>query len=133
MRIVLWTGGHSPHGSCWLKYITRTDVPPVMSKGEDSEWTSGIFRDAEEEEETLPQETEDATQVEPENSRKFHIAVTANAAPYVQWQGLVMDYHYMKQKQLHPNSMMGGWTRILHSGKTLYCVILNIQQKLKLT
>ena len=99
-----------------------------MSKGEDSEWTSGIFRDTETEEDSLPQETEDETEVEPENSRKFHVAVTANAAPYVQWQCLVMYYHYMKQKRLNPKSMMGGWTRILHTGRMCLCYVEDLKE-----
>lgn len=48
--------------------------------------------------------------------RPFHVAVTATDAPYSKWQCRIMHYWYknMKDKQ---SSEMGGFTRILHSGK----------------
>lgn len=46
----------------------------------------------------------------------FHVALTATDAPYNKWQCRIMYYWYKKQKSL-PGSEMGGFTRILHSGK----------------
>ncbi|KAG7945883.1 hypothetical protein I3843_14G010300 [Carya illinoinensis] len=58
----------------------------------------------------------------PENMRKrrnvkslFHVAVTATDATYNKWQCRIMYYWYKKQKNL-PESEMGAFTRILHSG-----------------
>lgn len=56
----------------------------------------------------------------PENkgnsNSKFHIALTATDAPYSKWQCRIMYYWYKKMRDL-PGSDMGGFTRILHSGK----------------
>uniref|UniRef100_A0A6N2M6R1 Hydroxyproline O-arabinosyltransferase-like domain-containing protein n=1 Tax=Salix viminalis TaxID=40686 RepID=A0A6N2M6R1_SALVM len=46
----------------------------------------------------------------------FHVALTATDAPYSKWQCRIMYYWYKKKKEL-PGSEMGGFTRILHSGK----------------
>lgn len=46
----------------------------------------------------------------------FHVALTATDAPYSKWQCRIMYYWYKKIKNL-PQSEMGGFTRILHSGK----------------
>lgn len=46
----------------------------------------------------------------------FHIALTATDAVYSKWQCRIMYYWYKKQRNL-PGSEMGGFTRILHSGK----------------
>ncbi|KAG6740302.1 hypothetical protein POTOM_055748 [Populus tomentosa] len=48
--------------------------------------------------------------------RLFHTAVTASDSVYNTWQCRVMYYWYKKHKD-GPNSEMGGFTRILHSGK----------------
>ncbi|KAL8545076.1 hypothetical protein ACS0TY_005321 [Phlomoides rotata] len=47
---------------------------------------------------------------------KFHVALTATDAPYSKWQCRVMYYWYKKMKDT-PGSDMGGFTRVLHSGK----------------
>ncbi|KAK4388629.1 Hydroxyproline O-arabinosyltransferase 1 [Sesamum angolense] len=47
--------------------------------------------------------------------RLFHTAVTASDSIYNTWQCRVMYYWFKKQKN-KPNSEMGGFTRILHSG-----------------
>ena len=49
------------------------------------------------------------------NSR-FHVAVTATDAAYIQWQCRIMYYWYNKVKDM-PGSGMGKFTRILHSGR----------------
>ena len=46
----------------------------------------------------------------------FHVALTATDAPYSKWQCRIMYYWYKQKKNL-PASEMGGFTRILHSGK----------------
>uniref|UniRef100_A0A7N0UCP8 Hydroxyproline O-arabinosyltransferase-like domain-containing protein n=1 Tax=Kalanchoe fedtschenkoi TaxID=63787 RepID=A0A7N0UCP8_KALFE len=51
-----------------------------------------------------------------ESNRPFHVAMTATDAPYSKWQSRIMYYWYKKQKD-QPGSEMGGFTRILHSGK----------------
>lgn len=48
--------------------------------------------------------------------RLFHTAVTASDSVYNTWQCRVMYYWFKKFKD-GPNSDMGGFTRILHSGK----------------
>ena len=48
--------------------------------------------------------------------RLFHTALTANDAAYNRWQSRIMYYWFKKFKDL-PGSEMGGFTRILHSGK----------------
>lgn len=58
----------------------------------------------------------------PENVKKkkskspFHVALTATDAAYSKWQCRIMYYWYKHKKNL-PDSEMGGFTRILHSGK----------------
>lgn len=47
--------------------------------------------------------------------QKFHVAVTATASTYSQWQCRIMYYWYKKVKDM-PGSDMGGFTRVLHSG-----------------
>lgn len=47
----------------------------------------------------------------------FHVALTATDAPYSKWQCRIMYYWYKKQKEL-PGSDFGGFTRILHSGRS---------------
>lgn len=47
--------------------------------------------------------------------RLFHTAVTASDNVYSTWQCRVM-YYWFKKFQNQPNSEMGGFTRILHSG-----------------
>eukprot|EP00249_Psilotum_nudum_P016676 c25940_g1_i1 orf=346-1458(+) len=48
--------------------------------------------------------------------RLFHVALTATDAPYNRWQCRIMYYWY-KQFKDKPGSEMGGFTRVLHSGK----------------
>ncbi|CAI0416566.1 unnamed protein product [Linum tenue] len=48
--------------------------------------------------------------------RLFHTAVTASDSVYNTWQCRVM-YYWFKKFRDGPNSDMGGFTRILHSGK----------------
>ncbi|KAL5985568.1 Hydroxyproline O-arabinosyltransferase 1 [Asimina triloba] len=48
--------------------------------------------------------------------RFFHVAVTASDSVYNTWQCRIMYYWFNKFKD-QPGSEMGGFTRILHSGK----------------
>ncbi|MCD7472738.1 Hydroxyproline O-arabinosyltransferase 1 [Datura stramonium] len=48
--------------------------------------------------------------------RLFHTAVTSGDSVYNTWQTRIMYYWFKKFKD-EPNSEMGGFTRILHSGK----------------
>ncbi|KAJ8446855.1 hypothetical protein Cgig2_016165 [Carnegiea gigantea] len=47
---------------------------------------------------------------------KFHVAVTASDAPYSKWQCRIMYYWYKRSKD-RAGSEMGGFTRVLHSGR----------------
>ncbi|KAJ7553542.1 hypothetical protein O6H91_06G102700 [Diphasiastrum complanatum] len=53
-----------------------------------------------------------------ENKKKrlFHVAVTATSEPYNRWQCRIMYYWYKKLKD-QAGSEMGGFTRVLHTGK----------------
>ncbi|KAH9619037.1 hypothetical protein KSS87_009869 [Heliosperma pusillum] len=51
-----------------------------------------------------------------EKKRLFHTAVTSSDAVYNTWQCRIM-YYWFKKFQNEPNSEMGGFTRILHSGR----------------
>ncbi|XP_078433446.1 hydroxyproline O-arabinosyltransferase NOD3-like [Wolffia australiana] len=53
----------------------------------------------------------------PATGKLFHVALTATDAPYSQWQCRIMYYWY-KKMQIVEGSDMGGFTRILHSGKS---------------
>ena len=48
--------------------------------------------------------------------KRFHVALTATDALYSQWQSRIMHYWY-KEMSDRLGSDMGGFTRILHSGK----------------
>lgn len=50
------------------------------------------------------------------SKRLFHTAVTASDSVYNTWQTRIM-YYWFKKFQNQPGSEMGGFTRILHSGK----------------
>mmetsp|Transcript_33623 Transcript_33623/g.63237 ORF Transcript_33623/g.63237 Transcript_33623/m.63237 type:complete len:501 (+) Transcript_33623:122-1624(+) len=52
-----------------------------------------------------------------EGKRKIHVVMTANEATYVAWQSRVMYYWYQKVKAANPDSDLGGFTRVLHSGR----------------
>jgi hypothetical protein len=49
-------------------------------------------------------------------TKRFHVALTATDALYSQWQSRIMHYWY-KEMRGRPGSDVGGFTRILHSGK----------------
>ncbi|KAL4518212.1 hypothetical protein Ndes2437A_g04508 [Nannochloris sp. 'desiccata'] len=47
---------------------------------------------------------------------KYHVVVTVSEGMYVQWQARMCYYWYKKIKAQNPDSAMGGFTRLLHSG-----------------
>nr|CAB3476861.1 unnamed protein product [Digitaria exilis] len=49
--------------------------------------------------------------------RPFHVALTATDAAYSRWQCRVMYYWYKRMQALPGGEAMGGFTRVLHSGK----------------
>ena len=49
--------------------------------------------------------------------RPFHVALTATDAPYSRWQCRVMYYWYKRMQARPEGADMGGFTRVLHSGK----------------
>lgn len=58
----------------------------------------------------------DRSRARPSSKRLFHTAVTASDSVYNTWQCRIM-YYWFKKFKATPNSEMGGFTRILHSGK----------------
>lgn len=53
-----------------------------------------------------------------ENRRRlFHTAVTSSDSAYNAWQCRVMYYWFKKAREARPDVEMGGFTRILHSGR----------------
>ena len=46
--------------------------------------------------------------------KKYHVIMTTSRSTYQQWQARVFYYWYKKQKELNPESDIGGFTRILH-------------------
>jgi len=61
-------------------------------------------------------EDHDSTGSGSDPAKRFHVALTATDALYSQWQSRIMHYWY-KEMRDRPGSDMGGFTRILHSGK----------------
>ncbi|MCO5605085.1 hypothetical protein L7F22_059263 [Adiantum nelumboides] len=59
----------------------------------------------------------DGFHLQKKKRRLFHVAVTASDSPYSRWQCRIMYYWY-KQFRDRANSDMGGFTRILHSGRS---------------
>lgn len=49
--------------------------------------------------------------------RPFHVALTATDAPYSRWQCRVMYFWYKRMQARPEGADMGGFTRVLHSGK----------------
>jgi hypothetical protein len=51
-----------------------------------------------------------------QRKRLFHVALTSSDSPYNQWQCRIMYYWYRRFRD-QAGSEMGGFTRILHSGR----------------
>ena len=46
---------------------------------------------------------------------KFHVVLSTENTLYQQWQVRVYYYHYRKIRAQHPESAVGGFTRLLHT------------------
>ncbi|KAH7436271.1 hypothetical protein KP509_05G011400 [Ceratopteris richardii] len=68
------------------------------------------------EQKKLLQQNNDGLHLQTRKRRLFHVAVTASDTPYNRWQCRIMYYWY-RQYRDGPHSEMGGFTRILHSGR----------------
>lgn len=64
----------------------------------------------------MPVDKSSSSSAKAKKKRLFHTAVTASDSVYNTWQCRIMYYWFNKFKA-DPNSEMGGFTRILHSGK----------------
>eukprot|EP01026_Neomeris_dumetosa_P054104 TRINITY_DN4851_c0_g1_i2.p1 TRINITY_DN4851_c0_g1~~TRINITY_DN4851_c0_g1_i2.p1 ORF type:complete len:370 (-),score=13.63 TRINITY_DN4851_c0_g1_i2:54-1163(-) len=64
------------------------------------------------------QSIEDSDKVQQRIRDKYHVVVSVSDSPYQQWQCLIFYYHYQKIKRENPDSPMGGFTRLLHSGQS---------------
>ncbi|UPR04435.1 hypothetical protein HOP50_16g77760 [Chloropicon primus] len=53
----------------------------------------------------------------PSSSGKYHMVVTTDSNVYNSWQVQACYYWYKKMKQQHPESDLGGFTRLLHTGR----------------
>ena len=51
----------------------------------------------------------------PPPGRKYHVVVDDTDGPYLSWQVEVFWYWYRKHKEAHPDSDLGGFTRVLHA------------------
>ena len=51
------------------------------------------------------------------SSGKYHMVVTADDNVYNSWQVQVCYYWYLRMKEDHPDSDLGGFTRLLHTGR----------------
>lgn len=50
--------------------------------------------------------------------RMYHTAMTCNESPYTKWQSRIMYFYYKKaQEEGGEDNEMGGFTRVLHSGR----------------
>ncbi|KAL6775904.1 hypothetical protein ACKKBG_A18975 [Auxenochlorella protothecoides x Auxenochlorella symbiontica] len=96
-------------GHCWLKYQPRPWGMHVISHPSQGGMSGTIIPPPE-----LPVST-----VKPGDDRSYHIVVSAQGEA-VHWQMRINYYHYKKVKkqcQAQPKCEMGGYTRLLHSGK----------------
>ena len=99
--------GRSKFGECWLKHNARADAAGVMSKGDNSDWTSG-----------LTQFPEEAAAIVPfVHDKVYRTITTADDKVYNQWQMRVHYYQWKKVKAMPGSEDMGGFTRILHGGR----------------
>lgn len=99
--------------------ISRSTMPVLQGvmdhQAVDDHGRSFFFKEHDVRAMIMPEEDPQRKMVLPAK-RLFHVAVTANESPYTRWQCRIMYYWYKKFKH-EPVSEMGGFTRILHSGK----------------
>ncbi|KAL6775906.1 HPAT1 [Auxenochlorella protothecoides x Auxenochlorella symbiontica] len=98
------------HKACWLKHLAHPTAVEPSKKGPNVGWTSGFI--------TRPRQTR-AAQVPADDDRRYHTVITAQGSA-VHWQSRVGYYWFLKTKrdcQAAGKCDMGGFTRLLHSGK----------------
>ena len=101
----------SNYKHCWLKYLAHPEGTSPANEGPMVGWTTGIKRKAKE-----PISTE---KVDSGEDRSYHIVVSAQGKA-THWQSRIHYYWYKKIKKQCESAGkcdMGGFTRLLHSGK----------------
>jgi len=94
---------------CWLKYLAHPSATAPANEGPTVGWTAGIRKQVGETEE----------EVDPNEDRSYHVVISAQGAA-THWQSRVHYYWYKKIKRQcrkEGKCDMGGFTRILHTGK----------------
>lgn len=111
------------------KEIVEHDFSGVANVQVDEELTADELLDAQEEQEEkaeeedpLPPANSAVTQKEATTSARspdeqYHVVMTVEKSVYNEWQARMGYYHYKKLKEKHPDSAMGGFTRLMHSGE----------------
>lgn len=109
-----WCGDQEACGSdylrCTLKHIADMNRP-ATAFGSDVGWSSGVVNHAEE-----SSSKADGRKKSEDTGTKYHVLLTA-AGFGQQWLARIAYYHYCKIKEENPNSDMGGFTRVLHTGE----------------
>lgn len=97
-------------GSCMATYTILTNLVPGITIIPESSQLDSIDPVV-----LMPKEVKNLPM---DPLRLFHVAVTATADPYSRWQCRIMYYWYKAVKaQPHGSAEMGGFTRVLHTGK----------------
>ena len=94
---------------CWLKYLPHPSATAPANEGPTVGWTAGIRKQGGGKEE----------EVDPNEDRSYHVVISAQG-PATHWQSRVHYYWYKKMKnqcKKEAKCDMGGFTRILHTGK----------------
>jgi len=99
---------------CWLKHLAWTGASKPNA-GPHIPWTSGVVETGQHDsEQDLAAEENELNP----NERAFHTVTTAQGSP-THWQMRIHYYWWKKRKaecQANGDCMMGGFTRLLHSG-----------------
>lgn len=101
----------SNYKHCWLKYLAHPEGTTPANEGPMVGWTTGIKR--------KPEEKGSAEHAHSQGDRSYHIVVSAQGTA-THWQSRIHYYWYKKIKQqceAAGKCDMGGFTRLLHSGK----------------
>ena len=117
LAVWVWCGDKKACGPnyqhCWLKYMPWLHSSKPKT-GLEVPWTSGLT-------EPPPEAVKDSDVEHIGASRKYHTVTTASGTS-THWQMRVHYYWFLKQKkkcieQWGNDCPMGGFTRLLHSGK----------------
>jgi len=110
-----WCGDQTSCGSsyleCVLKHVPDMKRPITTASGSGVGWSSGLVNFA-----RGPTSEAESRKQHEDTGRKFHVLLTA-AGFGQQWLARIAYYHYLKVKRENPNSDMGGFTRLLHTGE----------------